>query len=77
MITLTSSEIVKITKANLTHDVIIYGAEGLKEWILENRYDNHSWLEMARCHGAMQKMVKTEYLIKIKRGEFVKNPMYD
>lgn len=77
MITLAPREIVKITKANLTHDVTIYGAEGLKEWILKNRYDNHSWLEMACCHKAMQKMVKTEYLIKIKRGEFVKNPMYD
>ena len=77
MITLTAKEIVKITKANLTHDVTIYGAEGLKRWILANRYDNHAWLNIEKCHGAMQLMVKSGYLVKMCRGEFVKSPMFD
>ena len=77
MITLTAREIVKITKENLTHDITINGAKGLKGWILANRYDNHTWLDIEKCHGAMQLMVKSGYLIKTGRGEFTKSPIFD
>lgn len=77
MITLKAHEIVRLTKQNLTHGDVIYGAEGLKDWMLKNRYNHCCWLEMARCHGAMQLMVQSGYLVKIRRGEFVKNPMID
>ena len=77
MITLTPREIIKITKNNLDHSTTIYGAEGLKYWILFNKYDNHAWVEQACCHKALHKMVKSGYLIKVKKGEFTKNPLYD
>lgn len=75
MITLTVKEIKTIVKKNLPQGLQIYGMEGMRQWILANRLDNHGWLNDGRCHLALAELRKEEFLIKEKKGVFIKNPL--
>lgn len=75
MITLTIKEIKTIVKKNLPQDLQIYGMEGMRQWILANRLDNHGWLNDTQCHLALAELRKEGFLIKEKKGVFIKNPL--
>jgi hypothetical protein len=77
MITLTIKEIKTIVKKNLPQGLQIYGMEGMRQWILANRLDNHGWLNDTQCHFALAELRKEGFLIKEKKGVFIKNPLTD
>jgi hypothetical protein len=76
MITLYSREIIAIVKKQMPIGMTLHGAEDLREWILTNRFDNHSWIRIEACHRAMQLMVASGLLIKEKKKCFTRNPLY-
>ena len=76
MITLTVNEIIKKVKTHLDYDVVFSGADDLRNWMLYNRYDNHSWLEMNKCHLALHAMLCQGYLFKMDKNQYAKNPLY-
>ena len=75
MKTMTTREIIAITKKNLPHDMVITGAEDLKRWMLVNYLDNYKWIKETSCHFAIKTMIEQGFLIKEKKKTFIRNPL--